>query len=1029
MYIPVNEAHAAAVIIPTVAHPAVLIPTVARICRDAEWGRAKGRKPIALVLSVNSPDNASADTAIGECRGMVAQANAAGHAVTLIVHRESGPIGFGAANNRGTIAAILELRGLPDLVIFHNDDAHVPNGWIDGLLAAINTEAVAGYSDVWNPTDPESRRHPRPVAAYGRVGLVGPVSNLVAGIQQQRVEFTPSGAVEWEKNPDVDTFAAVVRRRHGDEAVTADFLSGFCVGILRETIAELMLSIENGAIVPAHESHAYPGTGSTQHLVATSHAGAVQIGPWDEIAYPIAGYEDNDLCVRAEIAGWRCVVASGVFVGHLGHQTFDRLFPEMDRGMRNRLSYYRKWAGFTNPATPIHLGAVYRLRFEVGHDLHLMRSSVQRAAQLVDHVSVLLTANPLEVRDDPKWDKESALLTPADQELLQGCSGADAERVGLLLRAWIAATVAGAEGSRFPSDPVEAAARVSVDVWQKPFNERDERNRTFEMAEAAGADWILSIDHDEVVENRITREQHIEPLLRFPDPLVRAWDQSWINHWDSPRLQREDRPWSDNGAYTGGMHGFRLWRVSRDADKKAVYPRRIMAGTTNGLHCGNCPDHDLMAKRVSGIRFRHFGYIRAQDRERKHTRYAIQDPTPDALLTGGNGKDGYGHIRHEEGMRVSPFVPSNGIGLHMLLYRGETADSLAARLDQIRGVVDRVVLVWTDPWADEDKDWLAPPAVDEVAREEASHGQPLPLRSARRGSFYPGSRETGPTAAMAEYADLFGCEWVHQPLGDDLAAARNAGLGAIANRQRGIGWSLFFDLDEQLPHGFTEVVSLRRMAECSDAHGWMFRFQNLHRDMPPSRSESVRMARLLPSMWFAGRVHETFDEALAKASDTSDVTVRVAPFEVYHYGLALDADGMRKKLRKYQNKLLLEVEDNPHNGAAWTSLALHFLNDGRDDKGLECLQRAVLCGGKGYLPFRELAMYHLRAGTTMLGEAVRRSGKGHEWRRASEPLLKLLREQIPDFPLLGRKAGEPPICPDVDLPPFVPPALDAVVGD
>lgn len=293
--------------------------------------------------------------------------------------------------------------------------------------------------------------------------------------------------------------------------------------------------------------------------------------------------------------------------------------------------------------------------------------------------------------------------------------------------------------------------------------------------------------------------------------------------------------------------------------------------------------------------------------------------------------------------------------------------------------------------------------------------------------FLPVDRATGPTAEMALVADVFGCSLVHQPLNNDLAGARNAGLGALAVTKRGLGWSLFFDLDEVLPHGFTEIVALRRMAECSDAHGWMFKFVNFHRGASPSRSESVRMARLLPEMQFSGRVHETFDASLAAISDRSDITVRVAPFEVHHFGLALDDEGMRKKLTKYQRKLLLEVEDDPHNGAAWTSLALHFLNDGRAEKGLECLQRAVLCPGKGYLPFRELAMYHLRAGTTMLGEAVRRSSKGHEWRRATEPLYKMLREQVPEFPLLGRGPGDPPICPDVDLPPFVPPGLSAGV--
>ncbi len=50
--------------------------------------------------------------------------------------------------------------------------------------------------------------------------------------------------------------------------------------------------------------------------------------------------------------------------------------------------------------------------------------------------------------------------------------------------------------------------------------------------------------------------------------------------------------------------------------------------------------HDPVACRVSGVRFRHYGYLRATDRFRKHRRYTTIDPNPDAALTGG----GYAHL-------------------------------------------------------------------------------------------------------------------------------------------------------------------------------------------------------------------------------------------------------------------------------------------------------------------------------------------------------------------------------------------------
>ena len=53
--------------------------------------------------------------------------------------------------------------------------------------------------------------------------------------------------------------------------------------------------------------------------------------PFDEANYPIAGYEDNDPA-RLE-AGYRAAIAIGT-LGHIGHQSFDSAFPDMQRGMK-----------------------------------------------------------------------------------------------------------------------------------------------------------------------------------------------------------------------------------------------------------------------------------------------------------------------------------------------------------------------------------------------------------------------------------------------------------------------------------------------------------------------------------------------------------------------------------------------------------------------------------------------------------------------------------------------------------------------
>ena len=1031
--------HDVLVVIPTVADPAVLLPTVGRILHDARNEREReGGLRIALSLAVNSPDEAAKNRAIGEIERLASELR-----VDLVVWDGGRPIGFGAANNRGTAAALRRWGGLPDLVVYHNDDAHVPRGWIRRLVDAIRTTEVHGYSEPW---DPQSGKRPaRAVATYGRIGLVGPISNLVAGIQQVRTLRRPDGSsIEW--SGDTDSFASQVEAYCPVERLTADFLSGFCIGLSREALGDLFLSRIPGrpGLLPSVGSDSAttwldpevpgedwsPAGDSRERLV----------GPWDEDRYPIAGYEDNDLCVRAELAGWRAIVATDCFVGHVGHQTFDRLFPEQLRGMRNRIRYYRRWRSLTDPARTLNLAAAFRLRFEVGHDIHLFRLAVQRAAQLCDSIAVVLTANPLDVRDDARWPAELKMLQPRDVAMLEACSGQAPDGVAEVLRAWIEDQVRPVLGTRIGS------LGIRVETWGGAFNERDERNRSAEIAEELGADWILSIDGDELVENRIERK-HLERLMRFPDPLVRSYDSSWVNHWDAERLAREDAPWGDGGSWTGGMHGFRLWRVPRREDGSLAAPRRIMGGTEIGLHCGNSPDHDVTAKRVAGFRFRHFGYVRHFDRERKHARYKDQDPKANPILTGNGGADAYGHILAEQGMRLSPFVPLNGIGLAVLVHAKESPEDLARVLDQLSSICDRVVLVWTDAWDPALLEAVleeAPPKVAakiaerdvvRAAREEwiannpgqAPPREPPRLRAARRVStdlFEEAVPEpiSGPSLEFLEIAQHFDAEWVHQPLEDDLGSARNAGLEALSSDADSLGWSLFWDLDEHFDGSpFAAAVTLRRMAEASDVHAWLFQFVNLHDDAEPSISESYRLARLLPGMRLRGRVHETFDSALERyAAAGADPRTRKAPLKILHLGLKASDEKMDAKLRRYHRWLLLELYDRPHNSAAWVSLALHHLQEGDEAKGLECLDRAVLCAGQGYLAYREAAMYHLRRGKVLLFEAIRRS-RGSDWNRDNQEFAKILLQAVPDLPILGSARAGARVIPDVDLPPFVPP--------
>lgn len=975
------------IVIPTCADPAVLVPTFRRVVEHAE-------PRTRVVLSINARDAAAAQQAVDQCRAL------AGDAVWLsVVRAGEGPVGFARAVNEGLRHAEAtgafdpfgtptgRASGLGKLNVVLNDDTRVTAGWLRGLQAAMDSPTVRIPAEP--AVDQSGARADRDASVYGRIGIVGPVSDRVAGMQSVQVPRDIAAQV--------DAFSAQHRLRCAGEVLAADFLSGFCMALSHEALADLA---EWGVKFDSFDSFEIVGAVAPADLSLDKFDDAVaaaqeanarppDIAPaplhrvwslFDEV-FGVGGYEDNDLCVRAELRGWRLAIAGDVFIHHVGHQTLDR-YPGQLRGMANRLRYYSKWESDPRTSGKRLIGA-YRVKLETVQDVHYLRNSIARLAELADGVAVLLTGNPLDIQASLDFSQARS-LPASDQQMLQECSAQDAAGVAAAVGRWVERTWNSNAGRRLGS--------FRCEVYQGTFNERDERNVLLGMAEGLRADWILSVDHDEEVENRVDRSI-FDRLMSHPDPLVRCWDFSWLNHWDSPRLVRQDRPWGDGGTYTGGMRGFRMFRVCKAA------PRRILSGSEIGLHCGNVPMHDPLACRVSGVRFRHLGYLRSIDRVRKHARYTSIDPTPDAELTGG----GYGHLVAEERMVLSNFVAQDGIGLSMLAHSGERVEDVARHLDILHGLIDRGVIVWTDPLPVDDPD---------------------------------GTNGVNPD--VLHLASLHNVEVLNHPLDDDFAATRNAGLDylrrwADADPQTGIcpetgrppalGWLWSVDPDEQMQDWFSDCVALRRMAECSDTYGWMVRFGNVRPQgsgEAPTLSETIRLIRMDPGgfMRWTNRVHEGFDKALnALLASGEQPRLRTCPFTVINPGLGGDDLALERKTRFYQRLLLLELEEDPDNAGAWVGLGMQYENDGHTEKAVACFQRAANCSGEGYLPYRELMLHHLRTAAVLAQRTAELVAPGHPYHEVARECSRWLATNAPPQPKIGlARRGAAPAGSDVPLP-------------
>jgi GT2 family glycosyltransferase len=909
-----DSTHLVTIIIPTVGKPEVLIPSFAQLC-----ARLDGL-PVHIVLSLNPIKPEDGQASYEECTRIWNRIRPEGSFLTCM--NAGRPVGFGGAINRALTGLDASGIGIAPYVIVWNDDLRVTHGWLKRQIALLSSPTIEEWSEV---PDPETGARPvRKMEDYLHgskgIGLFGPMTNCAAGIQQ----ISPD-AMEVYNEVGTDEFATRWQEANPGRVMTADFLSGYCLGMTRELVQELM---------------------SGEQL-------------FDE-RYVIAGYEDNDLCVRAAQAGYRAVVTSEVFIGHIGHQTFDASFPEMGRGMRNRLVYYEKYQSHE----PLRLTGIMRLRIEAPSDVDYLRMMLVRHGSLLDHLVVLLTASPTLLLEHPDvkqfgMDWLRGKLA-SDAGLILGAQGKENDDLCAHIQTWMQGWL----HRDLPNTPSRKPG-VQVGLWVGDFNERDERNALLELAQTTtNPNWILSIDHDEALEPRVTRAL-LERLVCHPDPLVQSFDIGFLNHWENNRMYRIDRPWGDGGTWTGGMRGYRLFRVGNA-------PKRILAGGNNGLHCGNVPGSDPMTKRVAGFVFRHFGYMQHPDRVRKEARYNRQDPNPDPILVGGTS---YGHITDDSTMTLMPFVQESGIGMHMLLHKGESADDLGRILDAVYGLVDRIVLVWTEE-------------------------QPLDS-----------------TSDIARMAACFGAEWIHHPLRDDLASARNAALDRLMRyRAEGLGWSWFCDPDEYLP--YQAPVILRRMSQAPDCWGWIFRFQNPTSDAQSSVSEAVRMARLHPNMRLTGRVHESFD-ASVRALRQSGIgkVLRTAPDALlcHNRGLTGSPAQQQAKLERYRKWTEQELRENPYNAGAWTTLGLYWENMGESRMAEECFGRGVAVATTEYLPYQELALLYTRRAAGLFHEASVRMGS-HRMRGPWEKLRDILNGDSMRLPLMGLPTQEGWVSPYQDMP-------------
>ena len=321
------------------------------------------------------------------------------------------------------------------------------------------------------------------------------------------------------------------------------------------------------------------------------------------------GNEDVELCCRVNDLGYSCWVDKSAFVYHHGSKS---LSPGEDQGTHNRIECVKKVNGEEPSEKKISL------------NVRLKCSQVELAKWLERHYEIFDVVNIVD--DNSGWDMESWLKEFYPKSTYLNMGG-------------------------------------EIEVVQ--------REKAYEFSLAQGMDWMVTLDHDEFLEEKIDRA-YLQRLANTPIPGCYSFIGRWIHLWNSPTTYHVSYP-PTNGVF--------MIRVLPGL-------KHFMGTPGTSLHCSRMPNVPAVSTAPVNVHIIHYGYLDPEKREAKRKWYESIDPEPVAELVGGD----YSHLTNQTHIVLSEWFGSDKYTISLnAMAESEPLHKVQMFLESIGTVADELV--------------------------------------------------------------------------------------------------------------------------------------------------------------------------------------------------------------------------------------------------------------------------------------------------------------------------------------------------